>query len=133
MPYRSNRNTCKMRGGLNISPEKGFIPVDPVVVEPEVIQPDVDVEPEVKPVPNPDPDVDVDVDVMPIVDEDEDVALTEFSDEIDSWIIDVFKSIGCDTAKSILELGVKELSRRTDLEEETITEVQNILRLEFEE
>ena len=70
MPYRSNRNTRKMRGGLNISPEKGFIPVDPV---PEVKQPDVDVdvEPEVKPVPNPDPDVDVDV--MPIVDDDEDI------------------------------------------------------------
>ena len=45
----------------------------------------------------------------------------------------MFKSIGCDTAKSILELGVEELSKRTDLEEETITEVQNILRLEFEE
>ena len=67
------------------------------------------------------------------VDEDEDVALTEFADEIDGWIIDVFKSIGCDTAKSVLELGVEELSKRTDLEEETIAEVQNILRLEFEE
>ena len=49
------------------------------------------------------------------------------------WIIDVFKSIGCDTAKSVLELGVEELSRRTDLEEETINEVQNILRSEFED
>ena len=72
------------------------------------------------------------IDVYRDIDEDEDVALTEFSDEIDEWIIDVFKSIGCDTAKSVLELGVQELSRRTDLEEETITEVQNILRLEFE-
>ena len=72
------------------------------------------------------------IDVYRDIDEDEDVALAEFSDEIDEWIIDVFKSIGCDTAKSVLELGVQELSRRTDLEEETITEVQNILRLEFE-
>ncbi len=72
------------------------------------------------------------IDVYRDIDEDEDVALTEFSDEIDEWIIDVFKSIGCDTAKSVLELGVQELSRRTDLEEETIAEVQNILRLEFE-
>ncbi len=73
------------------------------------------------------------IDVYRDIDEDEDVALVEFSDEIDQWIIDVFKSIGCDTAKSVLELGVEELSKRTDLEEETITEVQNILRLEFEE
>ena len=72
------------------------------------------------------------IDVYRDIDEDEDVALTEFTDEIDEWIIDVFKSIGCDTAKSVLELGVDELSKRTDLEEETITEVQNILRLEFE-
>ena len=66
------------------------------------------------------------IDVYRDIDEDEDVALTEFADEIDEWIIDVFKSIGCDTAKSVLELGVEELSRRTDLEEETINEVQNI-------
>ena len=72
------------------------------------------------------------IDVYRDIDENEDVALAEFADEIDEWIIDVFKSIGCDTAKSVLELGVEELSRRTDLEEETITEVQNILRLEFE-
>ena len=72
------------------------------------------------------------IDVYRDIDEDEDVALTEFIDEIDEWIIDVFKSIGCDTAKSVLELGVEELSKRTDLEEETIIEVQNILRLEFE-
>tara|TARA_B100001287_G_scaffold49010_1_gene38044 strand:+ start:172 stop:1407 length:1236 start_codon:yes stop_codon:yes gene_type:complete len=73
------------------------------------------------------------IDVYRDIDEDEDVALTEFVDEIDEWIIDVFKSIGCDTAKSVLELGVEELSRRTDLEEETINEVQNILRSEFED
>jgi N utilization substance protein A len=72
------------------------------------------------------------IDVYRDIDEDEDVALAEFSDEIDEWIIDVFKSIGCDTAKSVLELGVEELSKRTDLEEETITEVQNILKAEFE-
>ena len=73
------------------------------------------------------------IDVYRDIDEDEDVALAEFVDEIDEWIIDVFKSIGCDTAKSVLELGVEELSKRTDLEEETIAEVQNILRSEFEE
>ena len=73
------------------------------------------------------------IDVYRDIDENEDVALTEFVDEIDEWIIDVFKSIGCDTAKSVLELGVEELSRRTDLEEETIQEVQNILRSEFED
>ena len=50
------------------------------------------------------------IDVYRDIDEDEDVALVEFSDEIDQWIIDVFKSIGCDTAKSVLELGVEELS-----------------------
>ena len=73
------------------------------------------------------------IDVYRDIDEDEDVALVEFSDEIDAWIIDEFKKIGCDTAKSVLELSVQELSKRTDLEEETISEVQNILKLEFEE
>jgi len=73
------------------------------------------------------------IDVYRDVDEDEDVALVEFSDEIDAWIIEEFKKIGCDTAKSVLELSVQELSKRTDLEEETISEVQNILKLEFEE
>ena len=62
----------------------------------------------------------------------EDVDLTEFTDEIDEWIIKEFKSIGCDTAKSVLELDVKELVKRTDLEEETIREVMRILRAEFE-
>jgi N utilization substance protein A len=64
--------------------------------------------------------------------DDEDVLLTEFSDEIDGWIIEQFQEIGCDTAKSVLELSVEFLSNRTDLEEETIVEVQNILRSEFE-
>ena len=66
------------------------------------------------------------------VGEEEDVPLSEFLDEIDDWIIDVFKQIGCDTAKSVLELDVKELSKRTDLEESTIEEVQNILKSEFD-
>ncbi len=64
--------------------------------------------------------------------EEEDVALDEFSDEIDQWIIDQFKAIGCDTAKSVLELSTDELVRRTDLEEETIQEVVGILKAEFE-
>jgi transcription termination/antitermination protein NusA len=64
--------------------------------------------------------------------DDEDVNLDEFSDEIDGWIIDELKSIGCDTAKSVLELSIQDLSSRTDLEEETIKEVLKILRAEFE-
>ena len=62
----------------------------------------------------------------------EDVDLQEFSDEIDQWIIDEFKAIGCDTAKSILDLDTDELVKRTDLEEETIKEVVRILKEEFE-
>jgi N utilization substance protein A len=62
----------------------------------------------------------------------EDVDIQEFSDEIDQWIIDELKAIGCDTAKSVLELEVKELVKRTDLEEETIKEVMRILKAEFE-
>lgn len=62
----------------------------------------------------------------------EDVALTEFSDEIDQWIIDELVSIGCDTAKSVLAITVGELVQRTDLEEETINEVVRILNVEFE-
>jgi len=64
---------------------------------------------------------------------DEDVELTEFSDEIDEWIIKELKAIGCDTAKSVLELSNEELISRTDLEEETIEEVRNILSAEFED
>ncbi|MBK7871329.1 MAG: transcription termination/antitermination protein NusA [Saprospiraceae bacterium] len=63
----------------------------------------------------------------------DDVELDEFSDEIDEWVIDAFKSIGCDTARSVLALSVEELARRTDLEEETIREVVRILEEEFEE
>lgn len=65
-------------------------------------------------------------------DVEEDVDLDEFADEIDSWILDELKGIGCDTAKSVLELGVEDLVKRTDLEEETIKEVMRILRSEFE-
>jgi N utilization substance protein A len=64
--------------------------------------------------------------------DDEDVDIDEFVDEIDSWIIDELKSVGCDTAKSVLELSVQDLVKRTDLEEETIQEVMNILKAEFE-
>jgi N utilization substance protein A len=62
----------------------------------------------------------------------EDVDLDEFADEIDGWIIDELKNIGCDTAKSVLELPVDDLVKRTDLEEETIKEVMKILKAEFE-
>ncbi len=62
----------------------------------------------------------------------DDVDLSEFSDEIDSWIIDEFKKIGLDSAKSVLDHSLDYLSKQTDLEEETIQEVQNILRSEFE-
>jgi len=62
----------------------------------------------------------------------DDVNLDEFSDEIDSWIIDELKAIGCDSAKSVLDIGAKDLVRRTDLEEETIESVINILKSEFE-
>jgi N utilization substance protein A len=62
----------------------------------------------------------------------EDVDIQEFSDEIDQWIIDEFKAIGCDTAKSVLDHTVEDLVKRTDLEEETVKEVARILREEFE-
>jgi len=63
----------------------------------------------------------------------EDVELTEFSDEIEEWIIQEFHKIGLDTAKAVLEHEVKDLVSRTDLEEETIQEVINILKEEFED
>ena len=62
----------------------------------------------------------------------EDVDLEEFADEIDGWIIDELKTIGCDTAKSVLEMNIEELVKRTDLEKETIEEVFRILNAEFE-
>ncbi|MGB9746706.1 MAG: transcription termination factor NusA [Bacteroidales bacterium] len=64
--------------------------------------------------------------------EDEDVNLDEFADEIDGWILDELKAIGCDTAKSVLSLSVEDLVKRTDLEEETVREVRKILKAEFE-
>jgi N utilization substance protein A len=64
--------------------------------------------------------------------EEEDIELQEFSDEIDQWIINILKSIGCDTGKNVLELSREELIRRTDLEEETIDEVIRIIKEEFE-
>jgi N utilization substance protein A len=63
----------------------------------------------------------------------EDVELTEFSDEIDAWIIQEFKKIGLDTARSVLELDIEDLIKRTDLEEETVREVVRILKSEFED
>ncbi len=62
----------------------------------------------------------------------EDVDLQEFSDEIDQWIIDELKAIGCDTAKSVLAINFEDLVKRTDLEEETIKELLRILKAEFE-
>lgn len=67
------------------------------------------------------------------LDSEDDVELTEFSDEIEDWVIQEFKNIGLDTARSVLEKEVSELVKRTDLEEETIIEVQKILREEFED
>ncbi len=57
--------------------------------------------------------------------------MEEFADEIEGWVIDELKAIGCDTAKSVLELSAEELVKRTDLEEETIKDVLKILNAEF--
>ncbi|WP_299221640.1 transcription termination factor NusA [uncultured Alistipes sp.] len=73
-----------------------------------------------------------DIDVYREVEE-EDVALAEFADEIDPWIIDALKSAGCDTAKSVLELTVEEIAARADLEMEQAQKVVEILKAEFEE
>ncbi|WP_295651523.1 transcription termination factor NusA [uncultured Mucilaginibacter sp.] len=73
------------------------------------------------------------IDVYREADEqEEDVDIEEFSDEIDGWILDEFKRIGLDTAKSVLALSIGELVKRTDLEEETIKDVVSILQAEFE-
>ena len=64
--------------------------------------------------------------------DEEDVNIEEFADEIESWILDELKAIGCDTAKSVLDLSVEDLVKRTDLEEETIKEVTQILKAEFD-
>jgi N utilization substance protein A len=63
----------------------------------------------------------------------EDIELKEFSDEIEEWVIDEFKKVGLDTAKSVLELEKSDLIKRTDLEEETVEDVLRILKEEFEE
>ena len=62
----------------------------------------------------------------------EDVELKEFSDEIDDWVIEEFRKVGLDSAKSILELEAEDLIKRTDLEEETVMDVLKILKEEFE-
>src|SRR5678809_349583 len=61
-----------------------------------------------------------------------DIDLDEFADEIDTWVMDALKRIGCDTAHSVLDLTVEELERRTDLEKETIEDVRRVLKEEFE-
>lgn len=67
-----------------------------------------------------------------VSDIEDDVALDEFSDEIEGWVLDELKAIGCDTAKNVLDLSEEELVKRTDLEEETIKDVRKILSSEFE-
>ena len=64
--------------------------------------------------------------------DDEDVNIDEFADEIEAWILDALKAIGCDTAKSVLELSREDLIKRTDLEEETVDEIIKIFKSEFE-
>ncbi|HUW93563.1 MAG TPA: transcription termination factor NusA [Bacteroidales bacterium] len=75
---------------------------------------------------------DIEVYREPDNEDEEDVSLDEFSDEIEGWIIDQFKAIGCDTARSVLRLTVHDLIKRTDLEEETVRDVVNILKSEFD-
>ena len=65
--------------------------------------------------------------------EEEDVLLSEFNNEIDQWIIDKLESIGCDTAKSVLALSPADIAKRADLEDETVDEVIHILKAEFED
>lgn len=66
-------------------------------------------------------------------DDEEDVLLSEFSNEIEQWIIDKLESIGCDTAKSVLAIDPEEIAKRADLEDETVEEVRRILKSEFED
>jgi N utilization substance protein A len=61
-----------------------------------------------------------------------DIDLEEFSDEVEPWIIEALKKVGCDTARSVLDLSVEELERRTDLEKETISDLRKILQAEFD-
>ena len=76
----------------------------------------------------------MEIDVFREVDtlQEEDVDLDEFGDEIESWVIDELKRIGLDSAKSVLALNKEELVRRTDLEEETVESLLNVLKKEFE-
>lgn len=73
------------------------------------------------------------IDVYRDNEEEEDVILSEFEDEIEDWVIDELRAVGCDTAKSVLRYSVDELVERTDLEEETVRELYAILKSEFEE
>ena len=68
-----------------------------------------------------------------VEDAEEDVALEEFSNEIDQWIIDKLMSIGCDTAKDVLAIAPEDIARRADLEDETVADVIRILKAEFED
>lgn len=77
---------------------------------------------------------DYEIDVFRETDGDDyDIDLDEFSDELEGWILDELKEIGCDSAKNVLELSIEELVRRTNLEEETIKEVLSVLNAEFEQ
>jgi len=64
--------------------------------------------------------------------EGDDIDLDEFTDEIDSWIIDELKNTGLDTAKAVLAVSNEDLVRRTELEEDTVTEIKRIIQAEFE-
>lgn len=64
--------------------------------------------------------------------DDYDIDLDEFTDEIEEWVIDELKRVGCDTARSVLDLTAEELERRTDLEKETINDVRKVLQAEFD-
>ena len=67
------------------------------------------------------------------IEEEEDVLLSEFDDVIENWIIEKLQAIGCDTAKSVLALSAADIAKRADLEDETVEEVLEILRAEFED
>jgi len=64
--------------------------------------------------------------------DEEDIFLDEFLDEIEPWVIEILKGIGCDTAKNVLEIPRQELIKRTDLEEETVDDVIRVLSAEFD-
>ena len=67
------------------------------------------------------------------IEDEEDVLLSEFDDVIEGWIIEKLQGIGCDTAKSVLALAPADIAKRADLEDETVAEICEILRAEFEE